>query len=115
MGDGKQHFCWIHTNELINAYIQALGNQKWSGVYHLCAAHPVTNLDFTRSLVSGCGASPSYPFRVPRLLLKLAFGEGAEVMTSCQCVISERLPESGFRFRYPDLEAALRAIADARA
>ena len=108
VGNGAQHFSWIHINDLISAHLLALENPQMSGVYHLCAPNPVTNLDFTKAL--GAALHRPTPFRVPELLLKLAYGEGAEVMTSGQQVVSERLPESGFRFRYPELDAALDEI-----
>lgn len=108
VGDGSQHFSWIHIDDLVNAYLFALEHPKMSGIYHLCAPNPVTNLGFTKTL----GAALHRPtlFRVPELLLKLAYGEGAEVMTSGQQVVSERLPESGFRFRYASLESAVAEI-----
>ena len=108
VGNGSQHFSWIHIDDLVNAYLLALENQQMSGVYHLCAPNPVSNLEFTRTL----GEILHRPtlFRVPGLLLEMAFGEGAEVMTSGQRVISQRLPEAGFSFRYPELAGALRAI-----
>jgi len=108
VGDGSQHFSWIHIDDLVNAYLLALDNQQMSGVYHLCAPNPVSNLDFTRTL--GTILHRPTLFRVPGLLLELAFGEGAEVMTSGQCVISARLPETGFSFSYPELAGALQAI-----
>lgn len=108
VGDGSQHFSWIHIDDLVDIYLLALDNRQMSGTYHLCAPNPVSNLDFTRTL----GSILHRPtlFRVHRLLLKLAFGEGAEVMTSGQRVISERLPEAGFSFRHPELPGALRKI-----
>ena len=108
VGDGSQHFSWIHIDDLINAYLFALEHRKMSGVYHLSAPNPVTNLSFTRTL----GAALNRPtlFRVPELLLKLAYGEGAEVMTSGQQVVSERLPENGFRFRHASLDSAVAEI-----
>jgi len=108
VGDGTQHFSWIHIDDLVNAYLQALDDRQWRGVYHLCAPNPVTNLEFTRSL----GSILHRPtlFRVPGLMLQLAFGEGAEVMTSGQSVVSERLTGEAFRFRYPDLDSALENI-----
>ncbi len=111
VGDGSQHFSWIHIDDLVNAYFLALDNQEMSGVYHLCAPNPVSNLDFTRTL--GTILHRPTLFRVPGLLLEMAFGEGAEVMMSGQRVISERLPATGFSFRYPDLAGALQAIVQA--
>ncbi|MES9993661.1 MAG: TIGR01777 family oxidoreductase [Candidatus Thiodiazotropha sp.] len=105
---GKQHFSWIHIDDLINAYLQALDNPRFRGIYHLAAPNPQNNLAFTRIL--GTALNRPTRFRIPAMLLKLAYGEGAEVMTSGQCIVSERLQEAGFNFRYADLESAIRAI-----
>jgi uncharacterized protein (TIGR01777 family) len=108
VGDGSQHFSWIHIDDLVNVYLFALEHRKMSGIYHLCAPNPVTNLGFTRTL--GAALHCHTLFRVPELLLKLIYGEGAEVMTSGQMVVSERLPESGFLFRYAGLDSAVAEI-----
>ena len=46
---------------------------------------------------------------VPALALKVLYGEMAVIVTTGQRVIPRRLEESGYSFRQPDLEAALRA------
>ncbi len=105
VGDGRQHFSWVHIDDLTKAYVHALGHSEMSGAFHICAPNPTTNLEFTRILGSNLHRPTLFP--VPKLVLKLIYGEGAEVMTSGQCVISERLPEYGFEFDYPDLESAI--------
>lgn len=113
IANGKQHFSWIHMDDLINAYLLALDNPGFRGIYHLAAPNPVNNLGFTRTL--GKALNRPTPFRVPASLLKLAYGEGAEVMTSGQCIVSERLEEAGFKFRYGELERAIDAIVKSSA
>ncbi|MET0070124.1 MAG: TIGR01777 family oxidoreductase [Candidatus Thiodiazotropha sp.] len=108
IGDGQQHFSWIHIDDLINAYLLALDNPRFRGIYHLAAPNPVDNLTFTRIL--GKALNRPTRFRVPAALLKLAYGEGAEVMTSGQCIVSDRLEQAGFNFRYTELESAIQAI-----
>jgi len=105
IGDGSQAFSWVHIDDLVDAYLFALKATPLQGEFHIAAPKPVTNLAFTKTL----GAVLHRPtlFRVPRTLLKLLFGEGASVMTSGQWVVSKRLPELGFQFRYPDLELAV--------
>ena len=105
VGDGRQHFSWVHINDLTKAYTHALDHPEMSGVFHICAPNPTINLEFTRILGS-CLRRPTV-FPVPKFVLKIIYGEGAEVMTSGQCVISERLPEHGFEFDHPDLESAI--------
>jgi uncharacterized protein (TIGR01777 family) len=108
VGSGQQQMSWIHIDDLVEAYQHVLENRRLSGVFHLCAPNPVTNREFSKALGSALGRPALLP--VPAFALKLAYGEGADVMTSGQRVISERLPESGFNFRYPDLDSALPEI-----
>lgn len=105
IGNGRQGFSWVHIDDLVNAYMLALTTPSMAGVFHIAAPNPVSNLEFTKRL----GAALHRPtlLRVPRTLLRLIYGEGADVMTGGQWVVSKRLPEQGFKFRYPDLERAL--------
>jgi uncharacterized protein (TIGR01777 family) len=105
IGDGRQAFSWVHIDDLVDAYLFTLRITSLSGVLHIAAPNPVTNLEFTRTL--GNALHRPTPFPVPRTLLKLLFGEGASVMTSGQWVLSKRLQELDFQFRYPELELAI--------
>mgnify|MGYP003957744203 CR=1 FL=1 len=110
VGDGKQAFSWVHIDDLVRAYVHALTSAEMDGVYHLCAPNPDTNAGFTR-ILGEVVHRPTW-FRVPGLALKLAFGEGASVMTSGQRVVSNRLQQAGFDFCYPTLPLALPNIVE---
>ncbi|MET0067145.1 MAG: TIGR01777 family oxidoreductase [Candidatus Thiodiazotropha sp.] len=105
IGDGMQAFSWVHIDDLVDAYLFALKEPQLSGVFHLSAPKPVTNGIFTRLL--GRVLHRPTVFRIPHTMLKLMFGEAAQVMVSGQWVISKRLPDCGFQFRFPELEMAL--------
>ena len=47
---------------------------------------------------------------VPKFALKLMFGEMAEVMLSSQRVLPRATEESGYKFQYPELGAALGSV-----
>jgi NAD dependent epimerase/dehydratase family enzyme len=47
---------------------------------------------------------------VPEFALRLAVGEMADVLLNGSRVIPERLMTSGYEFRHPELEAALRHV-----
>ncbi|MBV8425558.1 MAG: DUF1731 domain-containing protein, partial [Candidatus Eremiobacteraeota bacterium] len=47
---------------------------------------------------------------VPAAALAVALGEAASMLTEGQRVLPERTLASGYRFRYPQLEPALRAL-----
>jgi NAD dependent epimerase/dehydratase family enzyme len=69
----------------------------------------VSNLEFTRVLGRVLGR-PTF-MRVPAVVLRLALGELAdEALLASTRVEPKRLLESGFRFRFPALEPALRHV-----
>jgi NAD dependent epimerase/dehydratase family enzyme len=47
---------------------------------------------------------------MPATALKLLFGEMSEILLASDRMVPKRLLDEGFRFRYPDLPAALAAI-----
>ena len=49
-------------------------------------------------------------FKVPQISMKLLLGEGADLLTTGQFVIPQRLLEAGFEFRYATAEEALNAL-----
>jgi uncharacterized protein (TIGR01777 family) len=110
--DGRQPFSWIHIDDLIRAYLLALGQEEMSGVYHLCAPESMTNRQFTKTLGKVLHRPTLLP--VPKLLLQLLFGQGAEVITSGQTLHSERLSSAGFNFKYETVEQALIEITGSR-
>ena len=111
IGSGAQPLSWIHLHDLIRAYQAALANPSWEGVYNLTAPEPTTNAGLTRAL----GAALTRPtcFTVPEFVIRLRFGEGAQVLTQGQEVIPQRLMEAGFQFAYPTIDQAVRqALAE---
>lgn len=105
IGDGHQSFSWIHVDDLVDAYLFALKEPQLAGVFHLSAPKPVTNGVFSRLL--GHVLHRPAVLRIPYTVLRVLFGEAADAMTRGQWVVSKRLPESGFKFRFPELEMAL--------
>jgi uncharacterized protein (TIGR01777 family) len=106
IGDGKQPFSWVHIKDLARAFTAAIKDDSFVGIYNLTAPNPTTNRELTKTL--GKILKRPTVFRVPAFVLKVQFGEGAQVLTKGQRVIPQRLLESGFDFEFPDIEAALR-------
>lgn len=110
IGSGAQAVSWIHMTDLIQAFVSAITDPKMSGIYNLTAPEPTTNNGLTRALGRAL-RRPTF-FRVPELVLRLVFGEGAQVLTSGQAVIPERLLDQGFKFLYTDIDTAVRDCVD---
>lgn len=107
IGNGKQWMSWIHLQDLVQMYSEALNNPQWSGIYNAVAPGVVTNENFTRALCAALGVRPGLPAMA--FTLKALFGEMASVILDSQKVQSERL--SAFSFQFPSIEMALKDCA----
>jgi uncharacterized protein (TIGR01777 family) len=108
IGSGNQMMSWIDVDDLVNLYITAANNTNFTGVYNAAAPHPVSNFEFTKSLGHALHRPTILP--VPATALKIAFGEMATVMLDSQAVVSKRLEEQGFHFKYPTINDAFKEI-----
>jgi uncharacterized protein (TIGR01777 family) len=106
LGSGKQWWSWIHVDDIVGAIHQILQTQSLSGPVNLVAPNPVRNDEFTKILASELGRPAVLP--MPAFAARLAFGEMArELMLSSQRVKPQKLENTGYSFRFPELRAAL--------
>ena len=105
IGDGKQWMSWIHRSDLCGLIINALVDKKFSGVFNAVAPQPVLMKDFSKTL-GKCLNRPNL-LPVPGNVLKLLLGEGAKLVLEGQKVISIKLREKNYKFKYPLLEKAI--------
>ncbi len=106
LGSGNQFFSWIAIDDLVGAAYHCLMNDTLSGPVNFVAPQAVRQREFAKLLAKKLGR-PAF-CRVPAPLLKLILGEMAEEMLlSSQRVVPKKLLALGYRFRYPDLKAAL--------
>lgn len=105
IGSGTQWMSWIHIDDLIALIAFALSNAALKGPVNVAAPNPVTNADFTRELARALHRPAIFP--VPAIVLKVIFGEMAEILLGGQRVLPEAAVRAGFKFRYSDLGSAL--------
>ena len=109
VGNGKQWMSWIALEDVINALRFLIDEPGSEGPVNFTAPRPVTNADFTEAL--GSVLSRPTLFSVPSFAARLAFGEMAdELLLSSAKVEPERLKESGYQFKHPELSSALKTI-----
>src|SRR6266511_778649 len=109
VGRGYQYMSWIALDDVVGVIRHALATTELSGPVNTVAPTPVTNLEFTKTL--GRVLSRPTVLPMPALAARLVFGEMArELLVSGQRAVPARLLTIGFRFRYPELEQALRSI-----
>ena len=108
LGNGRQYMSWIALNDLIRAIEHALVTPDISGPINMSSSNTLTNHEYTKTL--GKILSKPTLFAVPSFALRLSVGEMAGPMTASVRMDSSKLMDSGFQFKYPDLESALREI-----
>jgi len=105
IASGKQPFSFIHISDFCNAIWHLIINSQSAGIYNLVCPEPTTNEKFTNTLASYL-QRPAL-FTVPEFALKLIYGEAAGMLTTGAKVISTRLPNEGYKFKFPDIDAAI--------
>jgi uncharacterized protein (TIGR01777 family) len=105
LGDGQAWMPWIHAGDLTHLILAMLQDDRWRGPVNACAPHPVRNADFTRALGRALLRPAILP--VPAFALRLIFGEGAGMLLASQRLRPAAAESLGFRFRHPELPAAL--------
>ena len=108
LGDGQQWMSWVSLADAVGAIQHALSDARCVGPVNVVAPEPVTNGEFTAKLARVLGRPAAFP--VPAWVLRVAFGAMAdETLLASTRAKPERLCETGFSFRHPTLEVALRA------
>lgn len=105
IGSGRQWFSWIHIDDLCSAAEYVLDNAEMTGRFNFTAPNPVQNKDLSRAIGKALHR-PAF-IGAPGFMIKLVMGEFGSVILTGQRVLPERLLESGFSFRFPEIQAAV--------
>ena len=108
MGSGRQFMPWVHRADVVRAIEFLLNNDTLDGAVNLSAPTPVDNLTFSKALAQHFHRP--MVLRLPEPMLRVMFGEMADLLVYGARMVPEKLNQAGFRFQYPDLTAALDAI-----
>ncbi len=109
LGSGKQWMSWIALGDLVAAVLFVLDSNGMAGAVNLTSPQPVTNAEFTRVLARVIHRPALLP--APAFALRIALGPMAdEALMLSTRVVPAKLVDAGFRFDYPEIEGALRAV-----
>ncbi|REK75675.1 TIGR01777 family oxidoreductase [Paenibacillus paeoniae] len=110
VGSGKQGLSWIHIEDMVGLILHCLDNDSIQGPVNGSAPEPVTNDKFGRA-VSRAFRRPHW-FPVPALMMRLLFGEMSTLLLDGQLAKPKRALETGYSFRYPTVDSAMRQLAN---
>jgi uncharacterized protein len=108
LGNGHQWFSWVHMYDLAAAFIFLLSHKNISGPVNICSPHPLRNKDLGNA-IGRVLHRPSF-MTAPGFMIRLILGEFGDVLLKGQRVIPHCLREAGFKFRYSNIEEALKNI-----
>ncbi len=107
-GNGKQMVSWIHELDFARAIEYLINDQHLSGVFNLSSPNPVTNSTLMMHLrnIKRIRIGIGQPIWLVKLGARLMQTE-EELVLKSRFVLPERLLESGFIFRFEEIDQAL--------
>lgn len=113
VGHGRQGMSWIHELDLNRLFERAFTDASMRGAYIATAPSPVSNREFMRELrrhaggIGGLGIGLPAAAWMVRLGAPLLMRTDPELALYGRYIVSRRLREGGFAFRFPTLGPAL--------
>jgi uncharacterized protein (TIGR01777 family) len=112
IGSGQQYWSWITLDDAVGAICHVLNTPTLHGAVNVVSPHPVRNQEFTHVLATALGRPAIFP--VPAFAIRLAMGQGVadELLLASARVAPAQLQATGYSFRHPQLDSALRNLLD---
>ena len=109
IGTGRHGISWIHEADLNRLFERALTDNNMRGVFIATTPNPVSQRVFMRELRRAMGMPVGLPaFRwMVRIAVPLLLRSDSELALYGRYLVSRRLREMQFEFRFPDLPHAL--------
>jgi uncharacterized protein (TIGR01777 family) len=109
LGGGSQWMSWIALDDVLGGLRHLLADASLHGPVNLVAPTAVRNVEFAGTLGAVLHRPAVLP--VPALALRALFGEMADAtLLASSRVAPTALEASGYQFRFPELEGALRHL-----
>ena len=110
VGSGQQVMSWIHIEDMTSAILHIQNTPTFKGVANITSPSPVTNSVFSQTLAETL-KRPAV-FNTPAVLLRMIFGEMADLLLFGQHVLPSKIIHSGFHFKHPTIDKALKNLLD---
>ena len=108
IGGGRQYVSWVTIDDAVGAITFALSREGVSGPVNVAAPGAVRQRDYARTLGRVLRRPAFLP--APAFAVRLVLGEFAGEVLNGQRAVPQRLTGSGYAFRFPELESALRHV-----
>lgn len=109
LGSGAQTVSWIHIDDLVRMYVDAIERDELNGVYNAVAPNPVTNRELIKEMARQANGF-HITSKVPSFVLKIVLGEMSIEVLKSTTVSSEKIQQQRFHFLYPTIETAIKKL-----
>jgi len=108
LGGGQQWFPWIHIEDIQKAIYFIVKEKALNGIFNFTAPGQVRQKQFASALGKIMHRPAFIP--APGFMIRLIMGQMGAALMQSQRAIPEKLLDSGFNYKYPQLDQALRPI-----
>jgi hypothetical protein len=109
IGSGRQWWSWVALDDVVGSVLHALTDEGVEGPVNVGSPNPMTNAEYTKVLGKVLGRPTVLPLPAPAARIML--GEVADaLLLASQRMRPARLQATGYAFRHPQLEGALRHL-----
>ena len=108
LGNGRQWFPWIHIDDIVGIYLQAIDNADLNDAINAASPGIVRMKEFARTF--GKVLHRPSLLNIPKFAMKIVAGEVAEYAVMSQRISVDKLLNAGYKFNFEKLEEALRDI-----
>lgn len=109
VGTGKQWMNWIHIDDLVHMYVEAVENTSINGKYNAVADDIPTNQVFMKKLAKAADKF-FLPFNVPPFVMKSVFGEMSSIILEGTRADNKKIKSQGFDFKYSTVDEAFKNL-----
>ena len=109
-GNGEQWQSWIHVEDVARMFLYVL-EKKLKGIFNGVAPNPVIQSKLVQEIAVVLNKPLILP-NIPEFMMKLVLGEMAYLLYASQRVSSKKIEQTGFDFKFHNINAALRHIYD---
>ena len=109
IGSGRQWWSWVALDDVVGSIVHALTDETIEGPVNVGSPNPMTNAEYTKVLGKVLGRPTVLPLPAPAARIML--GEVADaLLLASQRMEPAKLEATGYGFRHPQLEGALRHL-----
>ncbi len=109
IGSGNQWWSWVAFDDAVGSVVHALTDDAVRGPMNVGSPNPTRNAEYTKTLGKVLNRPTIFP--LPAAAARLMLGEVADaLLLASQRVEPATLEATGYEFRYPELDGALRHL-----